>query len=393
MGKLKRVAFATGSRADYGIMRRFLRLLDDDPEVDLEILVTGALLEDAWGHQVDLVRADGFKVGAEIPIGVDVTSDFTVARSMACALEGFADLFERDRPDLLMVLGDRYEMLSVVTAAAMQRVPILHIHGGEATWANYDEFIRHAITKMSLYHFTATDEYRKRVVQLGENPKRVFNLGALGAENCLDIDEAAVPEVVRALPDRGYLVVLFHPETISGVDSCTQASELLDALAGVVGKKLVFIGSNADTHSDEIRAAVRSFVDSRSGAFYFENLPTAGYHYLVGHACCLVGNSSSGLIEAPSLGAYTVNVGHRQDGRVRGESVIDVPCESDAILSGIERAMSMPTPFVGVNPYYQERCAERYYEITKILLARVTEDAAQAKEFFDLSFDPNAVAR
>lgn len=388
MGDLKRVAFATGSRADYGIMRRFLRLLDNDSEVDLEVLATGALLEDAWCRQVDLIREDGFKVGAEVPIGVDVASDAAVTRSMARALEGFADIFEHNRPDLLMVLGDRYEMLSVATAAAMQRVPILHIHGGEATWSNYDEFIRHSITKMSLYHFTATEGYRRRVVQLGENPSRVFNLGALGAENCLDIDEAAVPSEVMDLPRRGYVVVLFHPETISGADPREQVGELLAALGNVRDKGLVFIGANADTHSDEIRAATQSFVDSHDGASYFENLPTAGYHFLVKHACCLVGNSSSGLIEAPSLGAYTVNVGHRQDGRVRGTSVIDVPCEAGAILSGVERAMAMPAPYAGENPYYQPRCAERYYETTKALLARMVQDTARPKEFFDLDFDP-----
>lgn len=393
MAGARRVAFATGSRADYGIVRRWLRLLDDDPEVELEVLATGALLEDAWGRQVGLVRADGFDVAAEVPIGVDTTSDEAVARSMARALEGFAGVFASRSYDLLIVLGDRYEMLSVATAAAMRRVPILHVHGGEATWANYDEFIRHAITKMSLYHFTATEEYRRRVVQLGEDPSRVFNLGALGAENCLDIDESAVPGEVRALPERGYLVVLFHPETLSAADPREQAGELLAALGGVRGKRLAFIGSNADTHSDEIRAAVREFVGSREGALYFENLPTAGYHCLVKRACCLVGNSSSGLIEAPGLGAYTVNVGHRQDGRVRGESVIDVPCEAGAILAGIERAMAAPAPFAGENPYYQPRCAERYYETTKELLGRVAADAATAKEFFDVPFEMPGEAR
>lgn len=177
-----KVAFATGSRADYGIVRRYLKLLDDDPAIDLSILVTGALLEQAYGHQVDIVKEDGFSIGVEVPLGIDSLSEIGVAHSMARALEGFSAHFADNKYDLLIILGDRYEMLSVATAAAMQRIPILHIHGGEATFANYDEFIRHAITKMSLYHFTATEEYRRRVIQLGEEPDRVFNLGALGAE-------------------------------------------------------------------------------------------------------------------------------------------------------------------------------------------------------------------
>lgn len=167
---MKKIAFVTGSRADYGIVRRYLDLLNKDDDIDLKILVTGALLSETYGNQVKLIYEDGFDIAAEIKVDLDSSSNKMILHTMAQTMEGFADHFATNRYDLLIILGDRYEMLSVATAAAMQQLPILHIHGGEATYGNYDEFIRHAITKMSLYHFTATEEYRKRVIQLGEQP-------------------------------------------------------------------------------------------------------------------------------------------------------------------------------------------------------------------------------
>ena len=178
---MKKIAFVTGSRADYGIMRRYLNLLNNDEDINLKILVTGALLSETYGNQVELIYQDGFDIAAEIKVNLDSSSNRSVLHTMAETLDGFAEHFSKNKYDLLIILGDRYEMLSVATAAAMHRIPILHIHGGEATYGNYDEFIRHAITKMSLYHFTATEEYRRRVIQLGEDPNKVFYLGALGA--------------------------------------------------------------------------------------------------------------------------------------------------------------------------------------------------------------------
>ena len=201
------------------IFQRFLRLVDDDKEMRLSILATGALLDDRFGYQVELIYQDGFHVDGEIKIPINTASDLGVIHAMAVAQDQFAEYFSGNVVDLLLILGDRYEMLSVAVAAAMQRVPILHIHGGEATFGNYDEFIRHAITKMSIYHFTTTDEYRNRVIQLGEAPERVFCLGALGAENCMYIEEGNVPDIIKALSGKKYFVILFHPETLTNVDT------------------------------------------------------------------------------------------------------------------------------------------------------------------------------
>lgn len=381
---VKKIGFVTGSRADYGIMRRYLKLLKNDENIKLGILVTGALLSDVYGHQVDRIYEDGFSIDVEIPVDLDSSSNQMVLHTMAQVLDKFACYFENSKYDLLMILGDRFEVMSVAIAAAVQRIPILHIHGGEATFGNYDEFIRHCITKMSLYHFTATNEYRNRVIQLGENPSNVFYLGALGAENCLYIDESNVPEVIKKLEDKKYFVVLFHPETLTNVDTVFQIDQLLLAVACFENYKFVFLGSNADTNSYIIRDRVKKFVDDHSNCFYYENLHTDAYHYLVKHGVALIGNSSSGLIEAPSLGVYTINIGARQDGRVRGNSVIDTTCELQKIKESINLVLNKSSVTEIKNPYYKKDTALGYYMQTKEILTKINDDTKNPKHFYDL---------
>ena len=378
----RNVAFAAGSRADYGIVRHYLKRLSAHPDITLSVLVTGALLDYRYGYAAEQIRRDGFTVGCEIDLQLDSTSQSAVLDSMALALSGFGRYFETHHYDLLILLGDRYEMLAVATAAAMHKLPLLHLHGGEATFANYDEFIRHAITKMSTFHFTATARYRRRVIQLGEAPDRVFNLGALGAYNCTVINEDTVTPEVKALPVKQYFVVLFHPETLSTAAPAQQIRELLGAVDHFIGRyRFVFIGSNADTHADHIRTAVKAYVADHDGCVYFENINTDSYHYLLRHAICLIGNSSSGLIEAPSLGIYTVNVGDRQKGRERGKSVLDTPCVTAAITAAIQTAASGTPP--SDNPYYRADAEDRYVEATLQLLQRIP---STAKIFYDLPF-------
>lgn len=381
---MRKVAFVTGSRADYGIMRRFLKLLNKDCDVELSIVVTGALLDDKFGRQVKLIYEDGFYVAAEIKTCIDSSSNKTVIDNMAETLAKFGEYFSCNKYDLLIILGDRYEMLSVATAAAMQRIPILHIHGGEATFGNYDEFIRHAITKMSLYHFTATEEYRKRVIQLGENPERVFYLGALGAENCTYIEEENVPKYIKNLPPKKYFTILFHPETLTNVDTLVQVNELLNAIEEYKDYKFIFLGTNADTNADIIRGRVCDFTARHENAFYYENLHTDAYHYLLKNGICLIGNSSSGIIEAPSLGIFTINIGDRQAGRVRGSSVIDVICKKEEIVRSIEYVIKNREKEIDDNPYYKENSSYLYYETTRKLLSIVEGDNKSPKRFYDI---------
>lgn len=384
---MHKVAFVTGSRADYGIMRNYLKLMHEDETFDLKILATGALLDNTYGHQVDLIYQDGFDVAVEIPIDLDSSSNCTILHSMSIALDCFADYFSKVSYDLLIILGDRFEMLPVAIAASMQKIPILHVHGGEATFANYDEFIRHAITKMSLFHFTSTEEYRRRVIQLGEDPERVFNLGALGAENCLYIDEKNVPQEIIDLPEKQYFVVLFHPETLTTSSEAEQVTELLSAICRKSTYKYVFIGSNADTNSNIIRDKIKKYVEEHDNADYYENLHTDAYHYLVKHSVCLIGNSSSGIIEAPSLGVYTINIGKRQDGRVRGNSIIDVECDAKKIEDAMAHVLTIKGNAFPINPYYQENSAQKYYKATQTILSKLLRIyGRKPKIFYDISF-------
>jgi len=389
---MKRIAFATGSRADYGIVRRYLKKLNEDSQIELDVLVTGALLDKRYGRQVSLIEDDGFHIAAEVELPLDTSNNRAVIYSMSVALNGFADVFYQTKYDLLILLGDRYEILPVAIAAAMQRIPILHIHGGEATWNNYDEFIRHSITKMSLFHFTATEEYRRRVIQLGEDPGRVFYLGALGAENCQYIDIANVSDEVKGLQEKKYFVVLFHPETLAGHE-LDQINAVLDAVSEFKKYQFVFIGSNADTHSEIIRQQVKDFVKQNENCNYYENLHTNVYHYLVKNSICLMGNSSSGVIEAPSLGVFTIDIGDRQRGRVKGSSVIDVPCNSSNIMAAIREVLNRCSRNIEiVNPYYKSDAALNYYEKTIELLSRLDQSPdLLMKPFHDLRLDSGSL--
>ena len=377
-----KVCFATGSRADYGIVRNYLRLLNMDGSVDLSILITGALLDAKYGRAKTIIEDDGFKIGFEcpIPLRVDKLSDTTSA--MSIVLEQFGKYFESNRFDLVIILGDRYEIISVAIAAAMQHLPILHLHGGEITLSNYDEFIRHGITKMSQYHFTSTEEYKKRVIQLGEDPSTVFNLGALGAENCLSIDENNVGDEVRLLPEKKCFTVLFHPETLNTQSPLLQVKELLNAIVKFLPLyEFCFIGSNADTKSDVIREAVQDFCRTHKHTHYYENLHPDAYHYLVKKSIALIGNSSSGIIEVPSLNSITVNIGDRQTGRVKGNSIIDVTCSMNEIVAGIEQAISEFEKVIE-NPYLKENSAKLYYETPIAILSKI--ESKNYKRFYDL---------
>ncbi len=378
-----KIAYATGSRADYGIVRNYLSYLNSDKDIDFSVLVTGSHMDERFGKTVSIIEDDGFKIDLKVDLHIDTKSTSAILNSMSIAIKEFGCYFEACKYDLLIILGDRYEMLAVAQAAAMQKIPILHLHGGEITYGNYDEFIRHCITKMSRYHFASTEAYKNRIIQMGEKPETVFNMGALGAENCTNINENTVIEEVKRLPQKQYFVVAFHPETLTNIDLAEQVEIVINSIETVLDKyDIVLIGTNADTKSEIIRNRWLNFAKQK-GVHYFESLNTDSYLYLVKNAVCLVGNSSSGIIEAPSLGAYSVNIGDRQKGRVHGQSVIDVGCNEASVTSAINEVMGCLTRNTAfVNPYYQPDTAKRCYQKTKELLMA---ENTTPKEFFDLA--------
>lgn len=382
MGKIFKVAFATGSRADYGIVRRYLDMLNKDKSIDLSILTTGAILDEKYGKAEKYIVADGFKIDYKCTVSLKNGKVSDTIHTMAEVLDKFGKYFQNNPYDLMIILGDRYEIFSISIAAAMQRIPILHIHGGEITVANYDEFIRHSITKMSRFHFTSTEEYRNRVIQLGESPETVFNLGALGAENCLEIDESNVLPELFALPSKKCFTVLYHPETLNDQSPLFQIQQLLKAVTNYLSEyKFIFLGSNSDTSSNIIKNEVKRFCNENKNALYYENLHPDGYHYLVKKSIALIGNSSSGIIEVSLLGSYTINIGNRQTGRVKGNSIIDVPSDASAISKAISDAINSKVEDI-INPYYKENSAELYYCHTMEILSKV--ESLSYKQFYDL---------
>lgn len=376
-----RVAYAAGSRADYGIVRRYLAYLKDDENIKLDVLVTGSLLETQYGCGYHIIEEDGFDISVKILLNLDSSNNSHIIRSMAIALDKFGEYFENTKYDLLIILGDRYEMLSVAIAAAMNKIPILHIHGGEITLGNYDEFIRHSITKMAHFHFTSTEKYRKRVIQLGEPPENVFNIGAMGSENCKSINLDNVEESILPISDKKYFVILFHPETLTYAEPLEQVKTILNVVNNYIGEyRFIFIGSNSDTGSDKIRQEIQKYVKNNKNAVYYENFHPDSYHFLVKHSLALIGNSSSGIIEAPTLGAYTINIGDRQKGRVRGTSVIDVECKADLIKKALEKVIKAEKKEEFDNPYYQYDSSSKAYRLTLSLLRKKKE----VKRFYDI---------
>lgn len=379
--KKYKVAFATGSRADYGIVRNYISKLNKDSEIDFSILATGALLATEFGSAINIIEKDGFRVDFKDKVGQKVGCLHDTVHIMATVLDDYSKFFSENQYDLLLILGDRYEIYSVSIAAAMHRIPILHMHGGELTIANYDEFIRHSITKMSHFHITSTEEYRQRVIQLGEQPKNVYYLGALGAENCLNIDMNNVPDELKDLHDS--FVVLFHPETLNSQSPLEQIKVVIEAVSKYIDQyKFIFIGSNADTHSDQITKTVKEFCDTNENAKFYTNLHPDGYHHIVKQSIALVGNSSSGIIEVPSLGSYTINIGNRQTGRVKSASILDVPCDVSAITGAMDYAIAHRDEEITDTPYYKPNTAEEYYRVTKKILGELS--TISYKEFYDI---------
>ena len=372
--KQYKVAFATGSRADYGIVRNYIAKLNTDPEVDFSILVTGSLLSAEFGNAVSIIEQDGFHIDYKDAILQKMGSLHETCHIMAQTLDDFSFFFSDHKYDLLIVLGDRYEIYSVSIAAAMHRIPILHLHGGELTVANYDEFIRHSITKMATWHITSTEEYRNRVIQLGERPENVYYLGALGAENCLHINMKNVPTELHNLGDS--FIVLFHPETLNNVSPLEQIEEILKAIEPYTKNyNFIFIGSNADTHADLITCRVKEFCNDHVNCHFYSNLHPDGYHYVVKQSIALIGNSSSGIREGAFLGTPCVNVGTRQAGRERGSNVVDVSCNKEeireAIMKQIQHGKYKSEPIYG-DGSAGKKIADILYNTTVEVQKRIT---------------------
>lgn len=338
---MRRIALITTSRAEYGIQSRLIRMLQDDCDVDFRLVVSGSHLSEKHGMTWRHIEADGIAIAEKVDIGIEDTN--SVAHIMATALEKFSDVLAGMKPDLVVLLGDRYEMLSAALACTINNIPIAHIHGGETTMGAIDEVFRHSITKASYLHFTSCEEYRRRVIQLGEHPSRVFNVGSLGVENCRKFKLMAKRELEDSLGfklGRRNVVVTFHPVTFERGSAVRQVDELLEALDRIQDAEVVITHPNADAEGDAIAERFKDFAERCQNVHLFASLGACRYLSLVKYCDAVIGNSSSGIIEVPSFGVPTVNIGNRQKGRIMASSVICCEPVRDKIHAAIKKAFS-----------------------------------------------------
>ncbi|MBU2490703.1 MAG: UDP-N-acetylglucosamine 2-epimerase (hydrolyzing) [Proteobacteria bacterium] len=341
---MKKVCIITGTRAEYGLLAPLMAEVRDDPALELQVVATAAHLAPEFGLTYLEIEADGFPINRKVEMLLASDSPFAVAKSMGLGMIALSDVLRDLAPDVVVLLGDRFETLAAAAACAVCLVPVAHIHGGELSLGAVDDAFRHAITKMSLLHFVSTKTYRRRVIQMGEDPSRVFWVGAMGVENALNLELLGPSELAGVLgfdPAQPYVMVTFHPATLEEDTAESQCNELLAALSAFPKLRAVFTFANADAGGRAVNRMIREYCESRPGmAQAHASLGRLNYLSAVRLSRAVLGNSSSGILEAPALETPTVNIGGRQAGRVRAKSVLDCEPERDSIRTALEKALS-----------------------------------------------------
>ncbi|WP_097025884.1 UDP-N-acetylglucosamine 2-epimerase [Clostridium peptidivorans] len=368
---MKKISILTATRAEYGLLKPIIKKLKEISSFDVRVVVTGAHLSPEFGLTYKEIEQDGIEIDEKIEILLSADTPSAISKSMGLAMISFADYFSKLSPDMLLVLGDRYETLAVCCSAMNQRIPIAHLYGGETTEGAVDESIRHAITKLSYLHFTSTEEYRRRVIQLGEQPNRVFSVGAIGIENILNEKLMSKTELETSISfklDRPYAVITFHPVTLEDNNSAEQFQALLDACKNHKNMKFIFSKANADANGRVINQLLDKFVIENDNAVAFTSLGMVRYLSALKYSSMVIGNSSSGLVEAPSFGVPTINIGDRQKGRVQADSVINCEPIKDKIDEAITLALTKEfkdKAYNAINPYGDGNTSEKIVDAIK----------------------------
>lgn len=386
---MRKICVVTGTRAEYGLLSRLMRIIKDSDKTQLQIIATNMHLSPKYGNTYLEIEKDGFTIDKKIPILEEGKDDANATlHSMSKALSGFADAYDELNPDLVVVLGDRYEILAAATAALIERIPIAHIHGGEITEGAYDDAIRHSITKMSHLHFTSTQEYRNRVIQLGEEPERVFYVGALGVENIKNLPLMSKEEIEKEVKfklDNQTILVTYHPVTLGSQTAEQDIKEFVAALEERKDLRVFFTMPNSDTGAQAIVDAINEFVLKNSDrAVAYKSLGILRYLSVMKYAGAVVGNSSSGLLEVPSFGIPTLNIGDRQKGRMAADSVLHCETDKESILKGLDTVMS--TAFrqkaaQTCNPYDKEGTAQAIFDV----ISTYPLEQLNQKHFYDIN--------
>lgn len=392
MTKRRKICFITGTRAEYGIMSLLMKRLNDDPRVELQIVATNMHLSPEYGLTYREIEADGLKIDKKVEMLLSSDTPVGTVKSMGLASIGFADALEELRPDLIVILGDRFEMLAAASAALIFGIPVAHLHGGEITEGAYDDSIRHAITKLSYLHLTSTEEYRRRVIQMGESPERVFWTGAPGVDNISKETLLSAEELESylgfSLGDK-YLVVTYHPVTKEPEEALAQTEALLESLQQYIGHyKILFTLPNSDTGGRSVASLIKEWVKTHpESSIAVTSMGRKRYYSALARCSAVVGNSSSGLLEAPSFRKPTLNIGNRQKGRAQGNTIANCEADEASIAVGLEKVLSPEfQDFVvchGENPYEKKGTLQEIHRI----LAETELPENAVKQFHDIKFE------
>mgnify|MGYP003191154118 FL=1 len=383
---MRKICFVTGTRAEYGLLSRLMRLVKEDKDLQLQVIATNMHLMPEYGETYKEIEKDGFTIDKKVYMHKPSDDAHGIISSMAEEMQGMNDALSELKPDILVLLGDRYEILVAAQVALIHRVPIAHIHGGEVTEGAFDDAIRHSVTKMSSLHFTSCEEYRHRVIQMGEQPSRVFDVGSLGVENIKAVPLMTKDELEASLDfkiDTQTILVTYHPVTLGG-DPAKDIREFLDALDQFKDLKVIFTMPNSDTGRDAIALAVENYVEKHSNrAMAYTSLGLKRYLSTLQFVKAAVGNSSSGIIEVPSFGIPTLNIGDRQKGRLASKSVVNCGTSKDEVIAGLKLCLSEEMQKAAKtyeNPYAKPDTANLIYqELKNVVLAGLN-----LKTFYDL---------
>jgi GDP/UDP-N,N'-diacetylbacillosamine 2-epimerase (hydrolysing) len=368
---MRKICVITGTRAEYGLLRWIMQAIKADPDLLLQLIVTGTHLSKDHGLTYKFIEEDGFNIDSKIDILTVSDSAVDIAKSIGLAVFGFAEALDKLKPDLIVVLGDRFEVFSAVSAALVAKIPVAHIHGGEVTVGSYDDAFRHSITKMAHLHFVAAEPYRQRIIQLGEKPEHIFLVGGLGVDAIKRLqllDKSNLERLLGFKFNSKNLLITFHPATLDNIAPEIQMKELLAAFSELKDTQLIFTLPNADTGSRSLIKMIKNFVKENSNAYVFESLGQLNYLSLIAHVDAVVGNSSSGLIEAPSFSKGTINIGSRQRGRLQAKSVINCEPIRESILNALCKLYS--SEFQKnlkniTNPYGEGGASEKVVKVLK----------------------------
>ena len=386
---MKKICIVTATRAEYGLLKSLIQGINQDAYFELMLVVTGAHLSTKYGETYKEIEADGITDYIKLPIDLSENDTNGIAKATGEMISEFSIFISKYRPDLIVILGDRYEMLGAATAATINSIPIAHIHGGETTEGAIDEAFRHSITKMSYLHFACTEQYRNRIIQLGESPERVFNVGALGVESIYKSKLLSKKELERQINfkiDSNTILVTYHPVTLENKASREQIEELLSAIEQLNELRVIFTKANADVEGDVINSMIEKFTKKNPSSYaLFESLGQLRYHSTLKYVRAVVGNSSSGISEVPFFGIPTVNIGDRQKGRLQAKSIINCKPEKQDIVSAIEEAFEYRYPNKHTDTENPYKHRDTTNEIITIIKEKFYNNSINLKKkFYDL---------